>query len=266
MILLYLVFSLSLFAKTTEVSVLHVEDRFIKFDNGEVGWPSPLHPLSKKLKENQRYLIELDSQNTILSARILPNSFKDKTRPLYQGKSYYRPTVLPNYSATRKILERFNDNYGEDSQCYDRAQVWAYEEYIRSGLKSMKAFLFFSDSYIVKYKYKWWFHVAPYVHLSMDNEITERVLDPRFSSHPLKFKIWSDLFVLTRKECQVIRAYQEYVNGSQDEDCYLLKQNMFYWQPRDLEEWDKTHETRYEFVKWEVQHAYKAGFGLMIPN
>lgn len=176
--------------------------------------------------------------------------------------SDYRPSIVANQSEALKLFKGMRRDFRRNGECFNRAHVWAYEEYMKSGLLSMKNFIFFTDRYIRKYKYHWWFHVTPMVYVGGIKY--PRTLDRRYSKGPLRTKTWSDIFIKSKLRCPVVKLYDDFWNNQKRQDCYQMQVSMFYVTPRDIERRDLTGEEKNEFISRELYRAYKDGFGLTI--
>jgi hypothetical protein len=174
----------------------------------------------------------------------------------------FNPTVILGQAAARRLFSNLNRDYKQDSitQCYNRAHIWAYEEFRKSGLHSQKTFVFFSDDYIRKNNFEWWFHVAPTILVDEQGELKHQVLDHQFADGPLDLRDWTGLWVKDR-HCPFINKYSQYYRAMRNEDCYMMNVPMFFWQPRDLEDFEKTLIPKTQFIQWEIQHAYQEAFG-----
>lgn len=232
----------------------------VKFMDGRVGFSeNKLSNLSAKMVE-----VEFGDNNQILNLTVIgpviaPPSFTKMT--LEDPYFNYQPTIYSNYTSLQQIIDSFDRRWIDSAQCYDKAHVWSYSENTQYRGNLMKAFLFFSDAYIARYNYPWWFHVAPYALARMNGQIAERVLDPSFYHAPLQFKIWTDLFMKNKVECRVISKYSDYSAHPGEDDCYLMKVDMFFWQPRDLEAFEASNVKKTKFIDWEIRHSFKEAFG-----
>ncbi len=214
--------------------------------------------------------VEIDEGQNVVSLNLVSGFLPERNTAPFLNASVvdqsYTPTILADYSVAREVLGSFNTHTIEGAQCYDKAHRWVYEEYVGHGTKLMKLFLFFSDDYIERVHYKWWFHAAPYTQLRMSNQTTERVLDPTFSGYPLKFKLWTDLFMSNKVDCKEIKSYQEYSQNPHSSDCFIQRTPMYTWQPRDLETLgNSTQPQKTAFIPWEIDWAYEHGFGIKRP-
>lgn len=167
----------------------------------------------------------------------------------------YEPTMLASGSDAQRYFDAQDGTLSARSQCFRRATYWAYQLYSRYSLKSMKVFLFFSKRYRQEHRYKWWFHVSPYVMAAN----TEIVLDKTFTDNPLNMKQWTDEFMYNKAECPTVSTYQEYerANDSWREHCYLLKVPMYYHAPADIENRDKRGQIVTHFQSRDLEDAQR---------
>lgn len=271
-IFLFLLSSELLFAEVLEVhSVVPHGIRentwIVKFTDGRVGFwnedsQTDLSPESLKDAVIDGVLsaeAELSQVRVIGEATTdIPVSGISKGRFEYPP---YTPTVYPSYGYATDVLRSMRRSWIQDSQCYDRSHIWAYEE-AYAGRYLQKFFLFFSDAYIARYNFPWWFHTAPYALVRLNGEVVERVMDPGFVEYPLKTKLWTDLFMRNKAECKLVAKYSDYSRHPGEDDCYLIKSSVYFWQPKDLDAFERSGIEKRRFIDWEVRHAYRYGFGL----
>lgn len=262
-----LVYLASLFFWVTsafaERLIIHsIQDQFIKFHNGEVGFYRELPPLSN----GDTVEVSIDGSRNILS--IVPTSPLKLPRKSLPGSltNDFSPSELPDYSSARRLMNSFRSGRSDDSQCYDRAHVWTYEAMKTKTISLTKKWIFFADHFIQKYKFKWWFHVAPVALVRMNGEVTERIMDREFADVPLKVKLWTDIFLESKKECQEIQVYTDYSRHPGEADCYLISSTPYFWQPRDLEEFANSGLQKLNFYDWEIDWAYEHSFGIKRPQ
>lgn len=177
-------------------------------------------------------------------------------------ESAFSATILPHYSFASALLRQFYDQDKKTSQCYDRAHVWTYFSLIKHGVHLPKMWLFFADHYIRAYRFKWWFHVAPYALVNMRGQVNERIMDRKFFSYPLKVKLWTDLFMENKNSCKEVELYTDYSEHPDENDCYLIRSTPYFWQPRDLERYAKKGTDKKDYVLKEVNYSYYHAFGL----
>lgn len=247
----------------TKVNDAHL----IKMENGRVIFveyyqKELLQSFKDSLKNQATLEVEVDANNYFLSAETVDEKEFDSAieEQTLTKRMSFDPTVVSSNSAASAIFRRMRRDYQYDSQCYNRAHVWAYEEFQNSALKSKKLFLFFTRRYIRNYRYKWWFHVSPMVLVRQGNSIVERVLDRRYTGGPRYVSNWTRNFVHSGRTCPVVHKYYDYRNNQESEDCYLIPVSMYFWQPRDIERRDRTGAEKTQFFRREVDHAYWEAF------
>lgn len=159
----------------------------------------------------------------------------------------YDPTVISESDALNLYQSMPIDVFKERSECHQRAHNWAYTFYQTKGLKTMKAFLFFTDRYNLEFDYNWDYHVAPLVAVrKTDGTIEEQVLDPTFTlapagtsaedlkyydNKPIPIKEWIKYFVYPNVDCPVIESYEELAKYQYRNYCYILKAPMYAYIP-----------------------------------
>jgi polyhydroxyalkanoate synthesis regulator phasin len=149
------------------------------------------------------------------------------------------------------------------SQCYQRAHYWARQMWSK-GIYSSKIFLFFTSKFVREHKYRWWFHVAPYVYVQGE----EIVLDPEFVRHTMVVPEWTDTYMMdtrfvrnplsVRPDCREVPTYSAYRDHQEESVCYTLKLPMYYYQPRDAELLEKQNVRLEGWREFDVDHAKKA--------
>lgn len=230
--------SLSAFAKPYIVDVSpgvkSGEDHMVMWSNGKVTF-------TKKLPKFEKQKSFLTGEAPMMS---------------------YEPTVLPSMEAATKLLktQRKPNMIQWNIQCYNMAHVRAYEAWKYHGVNSQKIFLFFTKSYIRKYRFKWWFHVTPMVLVNNNGKADQMVLDREWSKVPLPVKSWTDKFIKSKKACPVISKYSAYEQNQETNDCYVYPISMYYWQPVHLIELEETRQERATFNMSEVNTAYRRDF------
>lgn len=143
----------------------------------------------------------------------------------------FAPTVVSG-GQLQEIFARMNENIRRRSECSDRAHVWSYDEFKQSGVQSEKVFLFLTDTYIRKNRYKWWFHVAP---LYTVNGGAKMVMDKQFLDRPVTAAEWKNLLVFSKRECVMDFAFNAYNAGAdQSQDCYMKFVPMYYHFPAEI--------------------------------
>lgn len=217
--------------------------------------------IENSLESGDTVEIEIDEKRNVLSIQtvapkktIVPKKVSD-----IEKRISYDPTIV-TLTQAKSAFTNMRRDYQNDSQCYNRAHVWSYEEYQRSRMKSGKLFLFFTSRYIRNFRYKWWFHVTPFAFVGGTAQSNWRTLDRRFTGGPLKTKTWTDIFMHNNAVCPVVYRYSHYQNRQEREDCYLIPVTMYYWQPRDIENEEITRYVKKQFFESEVDYAYWEAF------
>lgn len=268
-VLITILFAFSANAERLTTKVQHIEEaktakdvHLILFENGRVGFlpaaeKSSLVPLKESQKKRDWLEVELDRKNNFIAGSIVsaPKGMDQRNDPVPEPVTF-DPTNLGTLEEANAIFLRMNRRHQRDSQCYNRAHVWAYEEFVRTQLRSVKLFMFFTRSYIRKYRYKWWFHVTPMTYVNG----VAMTLDRTFMKRPVAIKTWTDNFIYSKRNCPVVYKYSQYRNNQETEHCYLHPASMYYWQPRDLENNERTGFEKNQFIRSEVNWAYQEAF------
>lgn len=199
-----------------------------------------------------------DKENTLKALTALPE--EDATTGEARTDEYmsYGPTVVRDYATARSIFNGMNRSYKKNTECSDRAHVWAYEEWKKHGLKSNKAFLFFTNTYIRKYRFNWWFHVSPYVLVQENGNVVDHVMDRRYTSYPYHMKQWTDVFIRSKRSCPV-KTYAHYrANKNGSEHCFVVKTPMYYRLPLHVRNMEDQGIIKDSFSTSEVNFSYRA--------
>jgi hypothetical protein len=171
----------------------------------------------------------------------------------------YQPSVLKDLDQARSFFYEARTKHKE-SQCFNRAHVWTYEWRTKHNLYSSKAWLFFTRRFIRKYKFDWWFHVAPMVHVVVDGAVRERVMDIKYAKGPIKLKQWTDIFMRDNANCPVVGKYSDHANHPESGSCFLMKSSMYYYQPIDLELGEIKSTQKTKWLEPEVKNAFFEAF------
>jgi hypothetical protein len=233
----------------------------IKLENGRVIFVNhndkeTLDSFRQSLSEQSLLNVEVDEKSNFISAE----SIDDKSVPVSKEvapalRVSYEPTVVSSAEAS-SIFRRMRRDYQNQSQCYNRAHIWTYEEFKYSGLRSLKLFLFFTNRYIRNYRYKWWFHVSPMVSSSSG----ELVLDRRYTSGPRLKDTWTKNFIYSGRKCPVVNNYYDYRNHQEEQDCYLIPTSMYFWQPWNIQSRDNGNGSPTQYYQSNINHAYWEAF------
>jgi hypothetical protein len=229
-----------------------------------------LEDLDVALQQKSWIKVILNKERTILAVESVEAPQTHDSSFTSEEKSIlYAPSVIPGLEQARMVFKQMNRNYNSDSQCYNRAHVWAWEMYQKYRINSQKVFMFFTPKYIRRYNFEWWFHVSPFVLVQDKGAVVERTMDFRYTNGPKTMKQWTDTFMSNDPECKVVSKYTEYEYTRENEDagwCMMLKVPMYYYQPLDLEAMDKQGKVRLFWEEWEVSNAYREAFNYRRGN
>lgn len=233
----------------------------IKLENGRVVFVehndrTTLESFRDSMKEHSLLSVEVDEKNNFVAAETIEDGDNQSSKERNLGaRMSFEPTTVSSSEATN-IFRRMRRDYQNNSQCYNRAHIWAYEEWKKTKLNSLKVFLFFTNRYIRNYRYKWWFHVSPMVNTPGG----ELVLDRRYTSGPRTKDNWTKNFIYSGRKCPVVNNYYDYRNNQESEDCYMIPVSMYFWQPRDILKRDNGGSVKTQFYQSEINHAYWEAF------
>lgn len=238
------------------------EPYIIRLNNGRASFLSKnkghlIGTLRPKNDKNQLLKIFIDHQNHIYEAHYAGEvPFTQESKVQLENK--FEPTIVKNTSAARKLFRKMRRDYTKSGECFNRAHIWTVEAYQKSDAQLSKIFMFFTDKYIRRYKFHWWFHVTPMVYVG--NMKQPRTLDRRYSSGPKQTKTWSNIFIKSKRTCKIVKKFDDYFLNQQKEDCYHIYTSMYYYVPRDIEKRDLTGIDKVNFLEKEIKKAYKNGF------
>lgn len=251
-------------AEESSLVFLEAEGRVLRLDATQISIFEQLKAAAQSgdvVKVKVRDMGTVDFVSSVdtkpMSARLLErmgqssetsiSSFDDLLPQLYE------PTDVGSLERANSIFYSLDRSMKKRSQCYQRAHLWAYSMWRGQSIKSQKVFMFYTQRYIRNYKFKWWFHVSPFV---VANKV-EYVVDRTFTGEALTMKEWTDVFMENHASCPSIEKYSDYENHQQSQDCYLFKVPMYYYQPVNLEALE-AGEIVDGFRSWEIDHAKRA--------
>lgn len=177
------------------------------------------------------------------------------------------PTPLDGYKVAealgvdviKKMFLFLRPNLKENAQCYNRAHIWVHDlsnKFLRNRTINLgKMWLFFTKRYIREFNYKWWFHVAPYTYLKGDS--TEIILDRTYYHSPRRLRNWTNYFMKNNSNCTQVQYYSQYNDNQENAYCYVIKSSMYYYQPYQIENLEKGEAQKREFLRSELELAYK---------
>lgn len=243
------------------------EDTLVLLNTGQVAKVPKnnskiLNNLSTAKNAKHSYNFTLDDDRNIIAVSEIEGPQITETLPpeVSNQKSTYIPTTIASMDVAKKYFKSARYN-SKDSQCFNRAMVWSYEWWRNHSLKSNKILIYFTRTYIRRYNFEWWFHIAPYVHVMDENgKVVERVMDRKYSSGPRTFKQWTDIFMQKDPECPVITKFSDYADYPYTGQCYLQRTHMYTYQPADLQMYEAWDYSKDKFLMEEVRGAYLEAF------
>jgi hypothetical protein len=246
----------------------HGQETLVFLSNGIVAKlqnrPQLLLELEKLKNSQQLARVKLDNKRRLLKLTFLSAS------PLQVDSHFknwhaFRPSVIPSLDVAKTIFKTAR-YVSKESQCYNRAHIWAFEWFLKHGLSSEKTFLFFTRKYIRKYNFEWWFHVAPSVQVIDGPNVEDRIMDVKYALNgPMRLKSWTDVFMRNDAACPIITKYSEYANYPESDWCYVMKVPMYYYQPIDLENLEDSGAEKEIWMEAEVSAAYLEAFNQIWP-
>lgn len=214
--------------------------------------------------------IQIDDLRQIENATETEAPFEDEPQEdknflsnNFTEDSTYKPSILKSVSQAQELFDQAPYKKKE-SQCYNKAHIWAYDWRIKSNVYSSKIWIFFTRKYIREYEFEWWFHVAPYVHVVIGDSVKERVMDKKYTKGPVKINDWSNIFMRNSAKCPVVTNYTDHADYPESAYCFLMKSSMYYYQPVDLEKLEQDGTVRTRWIYPEVKHAYQEAFDINI--
>lgn len=203
---------------------------------------------------------QLNSEREIISAQVVPARISSKNKSLaFFEEDLFEPTLIESMDQARAYFA--DGRYvNKESQCYNRAHIWSYEWFTKHSILSNKTWLFFTRKYIRKYKFEWWFHVAPSVKVMDAGIAREKIMDVKYARGPIDLKRWTDIFMLNDAHCPLVKTYSDYANYPESGWCYTMRTSMFYYQPYDIEMKETWGAVRGNWNESDIRAAYAEAF------
>lgn len=176
-----------------------------------------------------------------------------------KGLMSYVPTTIASMAVAKSLFREARYN-PKESQCFNRAMIWSYEWYRKHSLRSNKILIYFTRTYIRRYNFEWWFHIAPLVHVMDNGKVVERVMDVKYSSGPIELVKWANIFLHKDPPCPIITKYSEYADYPYTGECFLQRTHMYTYQPADLQMYEAWGYKKENFNMDEVRGAYLEAF------
>lgn len=239
------------------------DDHLLFLNSGRVIFIKPNGRISFSrldFKPGTNIEMDVDDSNQLEGISTMPDESlpSEEEPPMPLPPAAINATVLPSMSAAYSVFSGMNRSWRSNTECTDRAHVWSYEEWKKHSLVSRKVFMFFTDTYIRRYNYHWWFHVSPYTLVQTDSGVIEQVIDRRYTSGPRGMKSWSDIFIRSKKSCPV-KTYAYYrANQNGPEHCFHVKSNMYNRLPLHVRQQENTGRVQTKFNTGEVNYSYRA--------
>lgn len=206
---------------------------------------------SSKKSLNQRSIIK---NVKFVSNEIVSHESFNIIDPIPTPTNGYAFTQFESTAQVNGMFNTMTKRTRSKSQCYNRAHIWIYELHQRFNSPNFgKMWIFFTRRYIKEYRYKWWFHIAPFTY-AKDND-KELVLDRSYFKGAADYQTWTNFFMKNNAQCKFVEYYSQYNENQQSEYCYLIKSSMYYYQPYQIENLEKGEEERTQFKSSELVQA-----------
>ncbi len=231
------------------------QDHLLYLISGRVIRVSQTEFSTEDFETGQMIEAEVDKKNRLESISSLPDeTLPEESLPNTETELEQDATVLSSYAEANSIFKGMNRSYKRNTECTDRAHVWSFEEWKKHGLISRKVFMFFTNTYIRRYNYHWWFHVSPYTLVGEQ----EYIMDRRFTSAPRTRKSWSDIFIYSKRSCPVTTYAHYRRNKNGPEHCFHVKSSMYNRLPYHVRMQEDYGRVQTRFNTSEVNFSYRA--------
>lgn len=216
---------------------------------------------SKSDMKKSWYKVSMDDDRFItdLTPTEAPAPEAKVTLDGQKGLMSYVPTTIASMAVAKSLFREARYN-PKESQCFNRAMVWSYEWWRKHSLRSNKILIYFTRTYIRRYNFEWWFHIAPLVHVMDNGKVVERVMDVKYSSGPIELVKWANIFLHKDPPCPIITKYSEYADYPYTGECFLQRTHMYTYQPADLQMYEAWGYSKENFNMDEVRGAYLEAF------
>lgn len=236
--------------------------RLKKFDLDKI------EELRSRKSTDEWLTFNLDKNRFIKSITDAEAPILNEEKALPFDEINYTPTTIASMKTATDYIREARSRVEREgtTQCFNRAMVWSYEWWKKHSLRSMKVFIFWPKEYVRRYGFKWWFHVTPTAHvMDTDGRVKERALDVKWISRPYSLQDWADYHSSKDVKCKIVEKYSEYAdNPFYTDRCYLIRSNMYTWQPADLEMNEAWGYTKNAFNMDEVRAAYLEAFNIKL--
>ena len=238
------------------------EDDFLMLTSGHVAWMKSSSQKKSLNLKGQWVNITLNNKNELKHLEVLPSSelSKNLSSAEMTSEEDYLPTVVDSVELAKTYF-RESRYVAKDSQCYNRAHIWSYEWFLKHNVNSNKTWIFFTRRYIRKFKFEWWFHVAPSVAVrESDGTVSEKLMDVKYARGPINLKQWTDIFMRDDANCPMVKTYSDYANYPESGSCFTMRSSMFYYQPFDIESKETWGTSKSNWYDTEIKAAYQEAF------
>lgn len=276
LVLFLVLYSTSLFAQIKIQSEIQEidqgtagEETLFLFSSGHVAFlkripERDLSFLKQEIKKGSLFEAVINSNQDLIS---IQKTRKRKSKLDFHTNNFllnspYVPTVLPSNEIAIDTFNKGRKDSKRVSQCFNRAHIWSFEWDNKYQIQTSKVWLFFTRKYIRRYRFEWWFHVAPTVLVKTPEGVKERVMDIKYLKGPATIKQWTDVFIRDRSDCPIISKYSDYSHHPESSLCYVQRSSPFYYQPVDLEKLELSGEEKNEWLSTDVKEAYREAFGI----
>jgi hypothetical protein len=251
--------------KVAYVEAKESEDTMILLEDGKVLWLDGTDTATAEaLRATKGTDLALDYDpvtHKFQGAQVVSEPVTEDAIEEYEDPTAnYTPTVISSMGAAQDAFNSMDRRTKSESQCYNRAHGWVYDLWRTRSINSNKLFLFFTRKYIRAYRYHWWFHVTPMVHVQTSEGVMEKAMDRLFTRSPLSVRTWTNIFMRNDAECRSVNRYSAYRNNQQAEWCYLIRASMYYRTPNDLDLLERRGRTETRWVIPEIRSARQQAF------
>jgi hypothetical protein len=194
----------------------------------------------------------------------------------------FEPTVYDTEAQVAQIFSTMETGFKPlspwtlqfGSECTERAETWTFDLNKTQNVVAEKVFVFYTEAYQRYYrahhngkKFKWWFHVSPYLLVKGANgQAEERVIDHEFSKQPQTMKDWTDLFIESKEACVENVPFANFegdITGkgasyNANAHCYIVRAPMYDMYPGDIDARERGQRSKMDWDLGQVSVASKA--------
>lgn len=249
---------------TDEALVFLTTGQVVKFNVNDTDL---MNRLNASLVKREWITVNFDDKREIVDVSEAPQKSLPPEMPAASEKRLtamdpmagYTPSIVSLEKAKRMVSEARHASKPE-TQCFNRAHIWTYEWRVKHNVYSNKIWIYFTRKYIRRFNFEWWFHVAPMVHMVVDGQVKERVLDVKYARNPHAIQKWANIFLRDDAKCPYVKGYSEHAKFPEAGSCFFQKSPMYYYQPVNLEFLDKFGTVVNSWREADVRQAYAEAF------